>query len=74
MSRGGIILFGDRLKILRKEHKVQQKELAEYLGISIRGYQFYESEDNEPNVKTLIALADFYHVTIDYLVGRTDQR
>ena len=67
-------LLGDRLRVLRKERKVSQKELAEYLGISIRGYQFYESEDNEPNIKRLIALADFYGVTIDYLVGRTDER
>ena len=68
------ILFGERLKSLRKERKVSQKELAEYLGISVRGYQFYESEDNEPNIKTLTALADFYNVTIDYLVGRSDER
>jgi len=74
MSRGEAHLFGERLKKLRRERKVPQKELAEYLGISIRGYQFYESEDNEPNVKTLIALADFYQVTIDYLVGRTDEK
>ena len=59
------------MRVLRKERKVSQKELAEYLGISIRGYQFYESEDNEPNIKMLI---DFYGVTIDYLVGRTDER
>ncbi len=74
MSRGEAHLFGERLKKLRRERGVPQKELAEYLGISIRGYQFYESEDNEPNVKTLIALADFYQVSIDYLVGRTDAR
>ena len=62
------------MKALRKERKVQQKELAEYLEISVRGFQFYESEVNEPNIKTLIALADFYGVTIDYLVGRTGER
>lgn len=66
-------MYGERLKTLRKERKIPQKELAEYLGISIRGYQFYESESNEPNIATLIALADFYGVTIDYLVGRTEQ-
>lgn len=69
-----VILFGERLKLLRKERGVPQKELAEYLGISIRGYQFYESEDNEPNIKMLMALADYYGVTIDYLVGRTNMR
>ena len=66
-------MFGERLKFLRITRKVPQKELADYLGISIRGYQFYESESNEPNIKTLTALADFYGVTIDYLVGRTDE-
>ena len=67
-------MYGERLKLLRKEKKVQQKELADLLGISVRGYQFYESEDNEPNIKVLTVLADFYGVTIDYLVGRTDRR
>lgn len=65
-------MYGERLKILRKERKVPQKKLGELLGLSVRGYQFYESEDIEPNIKALIALADFYGVTIDYLVGRTD--
>ncbi len=67
-------MYGERLKFLRKERQVPQKELADYLGISIRGYQFYESESNEPNIATLIKLADFYGVTIDYLVGRTDEQ
>ena len=65
-------MYGERLKTLRKERKVQLKDLADYLGISIRGYQFYESEHNEPNIKILVALADYYGVSIDYLVGRTD--
>ena len=65
-------MYGERLKFLRKERKIPQKDLAELLGISIRGYQFYESEDNEPNIKMLTKLADFYDVSIDYLVGRTD--
>ena len=65
-------MFGERLRQIRRERKVPQKKLAEVLGMSVRGYQFYESETAEPNIKTLIALADFYDVTIDYLVGRTD--
>ncbi len=67
-------MFGERLRKLRQERKVPQKDLAEYLGITVRGYQFYESEVNEPNISALIALADFYGVTVDYLLGRTDQR
>ena len=66
-------MYGERLKFLRKERKIPQKDLAELLGISIRGYQFYESENNEPNIAELVTLADFYGVTIDFLVGRTDE-
>ena len=67
-------ILGQRLKDLRKQKKVGQKEVAELLGLSLRTYQFYESGDNEPNIKTLTALADFYGVTIDYLVGHSDRR
>ena len=66
-------MYGERLKFLRKERKIPQKDLAELLGISIRRYQFYESENNEPNIAALVTLADFYGVTIDFLVGRTDE-
>ena len=65
-------MYGERLKKLRKERKVPQQTLADITGVKIRGYQFYESETTEPNIKALIALADFYDVSIDYLVGRTD--
>ena len=65
-------MYGERMKMLRKERKVPQKELAELMDVKIRGYQFYESETTEPSINALIALADFYGVTIDYLVGRTD--
>lgn len=65
-------MYGERLKKLRKERKIPQKELSDLLGVGIRGYQHYESEDTEPTINGLIALADFYGVTVDYLVGRTD--
>ncbi len=66
-------MYGERMRKLRKERKVPQKELAELMGVQIRGYQFYENETTEPRIKALIALADFYDVSIDYLVGRTDK-
>ena len=65
-------MLGERMKMLRKERKVPQKELAELMGVKIRGYQYYERGQTEPTIAALIALADFYGVTIDYLVGRTD--
>ena len=67
-------LFAFRLQELRKEKKVPQKELAECLGISVRAYHYYEEGKRYPDFQGLLALADFYGVSLDYLVGRTDRR
>ncbi len=64
--------FPVRLKNLRESRRIYQRELAEILGVTTRAYQFYESGRSEPNIKTLIALADHFNISIDYLVGRTD--
>ncbi len=65
-------MYGERLKALRKERKVPQQQLADLMGVKLRGYQYYEREQTEPSINALIAVADFYGVSIDYLVGRTD--
>ena len=65
-------LLAKRLKELREGRRIYQRELAEILGMSFRGYQNYETGQSEPKLETLIALADYYQVSIDYLVGRTD--
>lgn len=65
-------ILAKRLKELRENRRIYQREIAEYLGLSFRGYQDYETDQSEPKLKTLIAIADYYHVSIDYLVGRTD--
>ena len=67
-------LFAQRLKELRKEHKKTQKEVAQYLEVGLRAYQFYESATNYPNIPGLIKLADFFDVTTDYLLGRSQER
>ena len=67
-------LFAVRLQELRKEKKVPQKELAERLGISVRAYHYYEEGQRYPDFQGLLTLADFYGVSLDYLVGRTEQR
>lgn len=67
-------MYGERMKLLRKERKVPQQQLADLMGVKIRGYQYYEHETTEPTISALIALADFYDVSIDYLVGRSDHR
>ena len=65
-------MFGERFKQLRKERKVPQQQLADVMGVKLRAYQGYETETHEPRIQGLIALANFYDVSIDYLVGRTD--
>lgn len=65
-------ILAKRLKALREGRRIYQREMAEQLGLSFRGYQGYETNQTEPKLATLIAIADYYHVSIDYLVGRTD--
>lgn len=67
-------IFAQRVKELRKEHKKTQKEVAQYLGVGLRAYQFYESATNYPNIPGLIKLADYFEVTTDYLLGRSEER
>lgn len=64
--------FAIRLKECRKIKHTTQKTLAELLEISERAFQHYESGTREPNIDKLISLADYFDVSIDYLVGRTD--
>lgn len=67
-------LFGLRLKMLRREKGITQKKLAELLDKTERHYQDMESGKINVPALTLIKLADFFDVTLDYLVGRSDQR
>ena len=66
--------FAVRLQNLRKEQKVPQKDLAEKLGITVRAYHYYEAGKRYPDFQGLIILADYFGVTLDYLVGRSDRR
>lgn len=66
--------FNVRLKELRAEKGVTQKKLAEYLGIQPHSVQRLEYGTARPSLNTVIALADYFNVSIDYLVGRSDDR
>lgn len=63
-----------RLKELREEKGLKQAELAELMGIVERQYQRYERGEGEPKLAGWILLADFFDVSMDYLIGRSDQR
>lgn len=58
------------LKQLRESQKSSQAKLAEKLGLPLTTYHNYEIGRNEPNIETLCKLADYYNVSLDYLVGR----
>ena len=67
--------FSERLLALRKEKHLNQEDIVEKFGISVRTYRRYETEVSDKiTLETLWKIADFYDVTIDYLVGRSDER
>ncbi|MCA1021824.1 helix-turn-helix domain-containing protein [Halobacillus litoralis] len=66
-------MLEQRLTYLRRLHKLSQYELAEKLGFSRGKYSNYEQGKRSPDYETLARIADFYDVTIDYLLGRTDE-
>ena len=59
-----------KLKEIRKAKGIGQDKVAEDLGISLRSYQNYEYGAREPNLEMLNKLADYFGVTVDYLLGR----
>lgn len=65
--------FGERLRLLRQNKRLQQKEVAIELSISPTGYSSYENGLRMPGVKMLIRIADYYNVSIDYLLGRDEK-
>jgi transcriptional regulator with XRE-family HTH domain len=71
---GGIVmLFGDRLRKLREDKEITQKDLGKIINTSNRVIGYYESNDRFPrDEKTLITLADYFGVSVDYLIGHTN--
>ena len=67
-------LLSDRLISLRKENNLSQYKLAEKLGFSRGLISNYEQGRREPDYNTLLIFADFYDVSVDYLLGRTEDK
>ena len=66
-------MFSERIRMLRGEKHLTQAEVALEVGLSARGYQDLELGAT-PRGDTLLAIAEFYGVSIDWLMGRTDTR
>jgi len=67
-------MFGDRLKLLRTEKGLIQKDLADLLKVSISTVGMYERNKRDPDTTTLSTLADYFDVSVDYLLDRTEYR
>ncbi|MBZ2022146.1 helix-turn-helix domain-containing protein [Streptococcus sanguinis] len=65
-------MFSERLKEQRKQAKLTQKEIAAQIGVSQQAYQKWEKGDKKPTQDKLTKIAELFDVSIDYLLGATD--
>ena len=62
------------LKKLREDASISQKALADAIGVSQQSVNKYENHNIEPDIETLIRIADFFETSVDYLIGQTSVR
>ena len=63
-----------RIRNLREDRDLTQKQIAQMLGMSQTGYSKYETGENDIPTIILMKLADFYQTSTDYILGRTDKK
>lgn len=66
--------LSSKLKQLREEKGMTQKELSEVLNISTSAYGYYEQGKSFPNLETILLLSEYYNVSIDYLLGKSNYK
>ena len=66
--------FGSRIIQLRDEQEMSRRELSKKLGIAYQTLSKYETDSRFPDRETLMIIADSFEVSVDYLLGRTEQR
>ena len=69
-----MIKLPERLLNLRLERNLSQKSLVNQMGLALNPYVRYERGEREPTASVLVRIADFYNVTTDYLLGRSDEK
>ena len=62
-----------RIREMREDRDLTQTQIADMLSMSQTGYSKYETGENDIPTRVLIALADFYGTSVDYLLGRVDE-
>lgn len=65
--------FPERLQYLRERRRISRIVLSELCGLSPDAIRRYERGDSEPSLHSLIAIAEFFEVSVDFLLGRTDR-
>ena len=60
------------LKLLRTKYNISQQQLAELVGVSQQSINKYENHKIEPDIQTLIKIAEYFNTSVDYLIGHTD--
>lgn len=68
------MIFNERLKGLRAERDLTQDRAAKEMDMPLRSYARLEADGAKPNYDTLLKIADYYDVSVDWLMGRTDRR
>lgn len=64
--------FGKLIKELRIAQGLTIREVADKVEVNVRAYNYYEQSAREPSLETLKKICDFFDVSADYLIGRTD--
>lgn len=72
ISKSGDVIM--RLKDIREDRDINQKELADYLHIKQNTYSQYENEQRGLPIDILIRLADYFNTSTDYILGRTNEK
>lgn len=68
------MIFNERLKLLRTEAGMTQEQAAEAVGCPLRSYHRLEKDGSKTHYDTLMKIAEYYEVSVDWLMGRTDNR
>lgn len=69
-----MLKLDERIRTLRKEKSLKQEEAAKLCDISLMSFCRYERGEREPSASVLWQMADLFGVSVDYLIGRTDER
>lgn len=71
IQKNDLTTLGDKILYLRKQKNIGQKEFALYLHVSVSTISNYENNVHQPDIPTLIKIADYFNISVDYLLGRT---